>query len=499
MDPKAVEGALTEAGKVFRLSRLYPTTHPSVQQALAELAATLPAVTSRGSVELRITATGFVLGPTAIAARNPQLAELAGLLYAQGCRALVIVPGVNAAEFGALARMVVQATGKTAQTLGAHAKLQPLPHLTLVQGSRRSGPHAPPDADGAEPGPMGRQSFSVFRPDALPPDIETARILSMLELAAPAEAPRHLMRLAELCADLLARRDFGLYARAVAMLAHWSRAAAPETVAAARTAQQGLASAVTHSGLAALVARLAERAVTAGERDAIVGALGTLGARAVTAIAEEFAAAGAEHRDLMLAVVRRAGEAAVAPLLARLEPEGRGEPARALALLLGATRSLTTLAALASLARSPDPAVRAEAMAGLARLASAEAQRLVVGALRDPAPEVRIAAARGIHWFGDASVVPILLANLASEDSDDVMCALAATLGELRDPRAVLNLAEMARAVSGVFQRRTPAVRAAAVRALGAIGTADALDVAAGFRSDHNAAVRQAAEQAAGS
>ena len=41
MDPKAVESALTEAGKVFRLSRLYPTTHPSVQQALAELAAEL--------------------------------------------------------------------------------------------------------------------------------------------------------------------------------------------------------------------------------------------------------------------------------------------------------------------------------------------------------------------------------------------------------------------------------------------------------------------------
>ena len=239
--------------------------------------------------------------------------------------------------------------------------------------------------------------------------------------------------------------------------------------------------------------------MAAAERDDIVRALGTLGARAVTAVAEEFAAAGPDHRDLMLAVVRLAGEAAVAPLVARLEPEGRGEPARGLALLLGVTRSLAALSALASLGRSPDPAVRTAAVTSLARLDSAEAQRLVVGALRDAAPDVRIAAARGIHWFGDASVVPILLANLESEEDDAVQCALAAALGELRDPRAVPNLAQLALAVSGVFQRRSATVRAAAVRALGAIGTPDAREAAAGFRADRNAEVRQAAEEVAGS
>jgi HEAT repeat protein len=498
MDLKPVEAALTEVGKAFRLCRLYPPTHPSVQQALAELAVALPGVTSRGTVELRITNSGFSLGATPVAARNPQLHEFAGLLYAQGYRALIVEPGVSADEFGALARMAAAAGGKGAQSLGVQQRFSPLPHLKLEQGGRRAG--APPRESGSgaflapEPAPMGRRSMLEFRPDALPADIEAGRIISMLDVAAPSEAGRHLTRLGELSGQLLAQRDFAVFARAVAALARWAHR--EDEPAAARIAQTTVEQAVTTPGLAALVNRLSEPGVAPEERDGIVQALGAVGARAAAQVAEAFAAAGPEHRDLLLAIVRIAGDAAVDPVVARLDADARGEHARGLALMLGAAQSARAAAPLATLAKHAEPGVRAAAVAGLARLEVAEAERVVVGALRDRDAAVRIAAARGISWFGDPSVVPILLAHLSNEEDDEVVRSLAGALGELRDPRAVQYLADLARAVSGVFQRRPAPVRAAAVRALAAIGTDDAMHIVAGFRTDRQMEVRMAAEQA---
>lgn len=500
MDLKPVEAALTEVGKAFRLCRLYPATHPSVQQALAELAAALPAVTSRGTIELRISSTGFSLGGASVAGRNPQLQEFASLLYAQGHRALIIEPGVSAEEFGALARMVATAGGgKGAQSLGVQQRMQPLPHLKLEQGGRRS-TAAPPreSASGAfvspESAPLGRRSMSVFRPDALPADIEAGRIITMLDVAAPTEAGRHLTRLGELSAELLAQRDFAVYARAVGALARWAHK--PEEPEAARIAQATLDRTVTSPGLAALVNRLSEPGVTAPERDGIVQALGAVGARAVAVVAEAFAAASPEHRDLLLAIVRIAGEAAVGPLVARLDGEAKGEYARGLALMLAAAQSPSTATSLTALARHAEPGVRAAAVSGLSRLGVPEAERTVVSALRDGDASVRIAAARGVSWFGDPSVVPILLAHLDNEEDNEVVRSLAGALGELRDPRAVHTLAQLAQAVSGVFQRRPAPVRAAAVRALAAIGTGEAMSIVAGFRGDKQMEVRMAAEQA---
>lgn len=500
MDLKPVEAALTEVGKAFRLCRLYPPTHPSVQQALAELAVALPGVTSRGTVELRISSTGFGIGATPIAARNPQLHEFASLLYAQGYRALIVEPGVSADEFGALARMAATAGGKGAQALGVQQRIQPLPHLKLEQAGRRGGAATPPRESGSgafvapESAPMGRRSMLEFRPDALPADIEAGRIISMLDVAAPAEAGRHLTRLGELAGQLLAQRDFAVFARAVAALARWAhRDDEPE---AAGIAQATVAKTVTTSGLAALVNRLSEPGVAAEERDGIVQALGAVGSRAAVQVAEAFAAAGPEHRELLLAIVRIAGDAAVDPVVARLDGDVRGEHARGLALMLGAAQSPRAAGPLATLAKHAEPGVRAAAVTGLARLGVADAERVVVGALRDRDAAVRIAAARGISWFGDPSVVPILLAHLSNEEDDEVVRSLAGALGELRDPRAVHHLADLARAVSGVFQRRPAPVRAAAVRALAAIGTSDAMHIVAGFRTDRQLEVRMAAEQA---
>jgi hypothetical protein len=503
MDVKPLEAILAEIGKAFRLCRFYPATHPSVQQALAELSSVLPNLASVGAIELRINPTGFLLGTLPLALRNPQIQELAGLLYAQGYRGLAMEPGLTSDEIAALSRAIASSQSKSMQALGAQATLQRLPHLRLEQTVRRSasGPHGrASDARKsastamAEGPSLGRRSTGVFRPDALPPEIEAARLIMLLEHSAPAEAPRMLSRLQEVAGDLCANREFGTYAKAVLALGRWTQAAEEDLAGAARTALENCTSSLSTNGL---VSRLGDQRASAAERDTIVQALGVLGAKAIPLVVDAYLATShQEERDILLATVRRAGGAAVEPIEARRDRDARGETARAYAALLGATQSTLAAPALADLARHAEGAVRAVALAGLARVGGPEASRLTAHALRDHDPAVRAEAARALALIGDHSTATLVLARLTEEAEETVVLSLVATLGDLRESRAVPVLADLVRGISGVFQRHPVTVRAAAIRALGAIGTPEARAAVEAHLEDRIPELRAAAHDA---
>jgi HEAT repeat protein len=502
MDVQSVEAVLAEVGKAFRLCRFYPSTHPSVQQALSELAAALPALTAIGLVDFAIAPTGFILGTTPIARRNPPVQELAGLLYAQGHRGMQIQPGVTADEFAALIRMAGGTGNKSMQALGAQATAPPLPHIKLEKAVRRMSAAARAAAgglassggglgDGSSP---GRRSTGVFRPDALPPDIEASRLVTMLEVAAPAEAPRMLTRLAEVSMDLADRHDVVGVARTIRAIAH-ARASGPPEVAEA--ARQAMAACVTSATITALVSSLADARRAPDERDTVVQALGALGAPAIPLVADSFLTVGsADQRDVLLAVVRLAGEAAVAPIASRVATESRPEAARAYALFLGVIESPSGVPILGTLLQHRDAAVRAAAVTALARIGGPEADRSVAGALRDPSPSVRIEAARGITWAGDRSVSGIVMARLKEETEEAVVVPLLEALGQLKEVRSVALLSDLARGVSGVFQRHPVSVRAAAIRALGRLGTPEARTAVEAHRNDRTPELRAAALEA---
>ncbi|MFI5208671.1 MAG: hypothetical protein ACHQX4_11740, partial [Gemmatimonadales bacterium] len=172
-----VEALLAEIGKAFRLCRLYPASHPSVQQALAGVSSLLPRLTSGGVVELRITSTGFAFEGHPTAAHNPQVQELAGLLYSQGHRYAMLEPGVRAEEVAALIQIAGASAGRHKHA-AAPPPVSSLVHLKLMRssrGPRHSGPQVSPAA-AREDAPMGRRSFTEFHPDALPPAIAARRL-----------------------------------------------------------------------------------------------------------------------------------------------------------------------------------------------------------------------------------------------------------------------------------------------------------------------------------
>jgi hypothetical protein len=95
IDTGALDRALGAIGTTFRLTRLYPPSHPAVLEAMRQITAALPGLGALGTVEWKIGATGLLWHGQHLLPRNTQVAELSGLLFARGIRAIQVNPGVT--------------------------------------------------------------------------------------------------------------------------------------------------------------------------------------------------------------------------------------------------------------------------------------------------------------------------------------------------------------------------------------------------------------------
>src|SRR5258708_38051425 len=98
IDTTGLDKALGAIGTTFRLTRLYPATHPAVQEGLRQIAAGLPALAALGTVEWKIGATGLHWHGQHLLARNTQVTGLAGVLSARRGRAASSHPGGDPAR-----------------------------------------------------------------------------------------------------------------------------------------------------------------------------------------------------------------------------------------------------------------------------------------------------------------------------------------------------------------------------------------------------------------
>src|SRR5207237_238235 len=147
IDTGAVDRALGAIGTTFRLTRLYPPSHPAVLEAMRHIATSLPALAGLGSVEWKIGATGLHWHGQHLLPRNTQVAELAGLLFARGIRAIQVNPGVTpehwlglfgvavgnvAPDDAVLGRITVLLGRRASQRLSASRALGEVPPAPVV-------------------------------------------------------------------------------------------------------------------------------------------------------------------------------------------------------------------------------------------------------------------------------------------------------------------------------------------------------------------------------
>src|SRR6266576_2891350 len=250
-----VERALGAIGTTFRLMRLYPPTHPAVVEALKQIGEAIPGLAALGTVEWNVGVTGLHWHGQHLLPRNAQIAELAGLLYARGVRAVTLNPGITAEHVLALFHVATGTVsvddgslGRIALSLGRRtsARLERLrtampasgtPAVaeapTAYEAQAVAAPPAPAQAP-APPAPatqeesaavaadalMGsKRSSTAFRPDVLPLDVEVKRAVATLGSATTTEHQSAAVeKLAALAPQLLSLRDIAIMAEAIAAL-----------------------------------------------------------------------------------------------------------------------------------------------------------------------------------------------------------------------------------------------------------------------------------------
>ena len=519
IDTGAVDRALGAIGTTFRLTRLYPPSHPAVLEAMRHITGSLPALASLGTVEWKIGATGLLWHGQHLLPRNAQVAELAALLFARGIRSIQVNPGVTSEHwlglFGVavgnvspddavLGRITVHLGRRASQRLSATRAMEEAPPPpTHVVDAPAPPPQSPPSAAApsepvfvAAPAPPPSDAVSptrqsgVFRPDVLPADVEARRAVTALLAASRPEDQRVIIgKLRQLTPDVIALRDIGAVAEVVAGLDRsLGKIQDPDIQEAIGEVAGTLAD---EAIVERMVARLGEPRVPPAERTHLVNAVGALGAVSAGSVVDAYLHAAPELREAYRAAMRAAGERAVELLQARVESKVP-EVVAAAAEFLGLSGDPHVAELLIRLTRHADERVREAALLGLAELGGREISRPAMPALKDESVLVRTAAARAIAAAGDVGATTVLVRRLEQEKDEGVLAALLKAIGHLGAPEALEVLAKFAE--PGGRPRRTPFVRAAAIEGLAQLDRVEAKALLELYARDKEPTVKRAAE-----
>src|SRR5438876_545378 len=429
-----VERALGAIGTTFRLMRLYPPTHPAVVEALKQIGEALPGLAALGTVEWKVGVTGLHWHGQHLLPRNAQIAELAGLLYARGVRAVTLNPGMAPDHVLALFQVATGAVppddgtlGRITLTLGRRtsARLERLRTPTPASGApaiaEPSAESSPPTAVTTEQSTAaaahtlmaGKRASAAFRPDVLPVDVEVKRAVTALGNAAtPEEQAAAVEKLAALAPQLLGLHDVAIVADAIAALDRLLPTANdPKVVQAIDQA----AVALSERGLVErLVHRLGEARVPPEEREAVVTAVAALASLSMGLVLDAFIAAPVDLRAPYRGAVRKAADRALDPLQGKLaDPDA--QVVAAAAEFVGLTGSPQAVALLIPLLRHASEFVREAALLGLAEAGGREIARPAMPALKDESVAVRAAAVRAVAAAGDPTSSTVLVRRVEQD------------------------------------------------------------------------------------
>jgi len=530
-----VERALGAIGTTFRLTRLYPPSHPAVMEALRQIGETLPPLAALGTLEWKVGVTGLHWHGQHLLPRNAQIAQLAGLLYARGIRAVTLNPGMTPDHVLALFHVATGALPHDDATLGritlalgrrsatrldrlraptpaegvpavptapeppvASASLPPAPPIpTAPPPTYPAPPPQPPAAVPAAPSPesllASRRASAAFRPDVLPVDVEVKRAVAGLRTATTPEEQRVAVeKLHALAEQLIALHDVAIVAEAIAALDRLLP-----------TVQDpGVLGAIDKAALALsdralverLVHRLGESRVPTDELESVVTAVGALASVSMGLVIDAFVAAPAELRAPYRATIRAAADRAIEPLQGKLA-DAEPTVVAAAAEFLGVTGSPQAVSLLLPLLRHTSEYVREAALLGLAEAGGREIARPAMPALKDESVAVRSAAARAVAAGGDPSSSTVLIRRMEQEPDEGVQAELLRAIGRLGSKEALEVLAKYAEP-GGMMHRRSPMVRAAAVDGLRYLTRPEARGLLELYSKDKEPAVRKAAEAA---
>ncbi|CAN5879151.1 hypothetical protein BH11GEM1_BH11GEM1_36320 [soil metagenome] len=233
-------------------------------------------------------------------------------------------------------------------------------------------------------------------------------------------------------------------------------------------------------------------------RDENVAVLIRAGEAGADALIEHIAG-GTDQRDRSIYVQALSRLEPGVPSLLRMLGDQRWFVVRNAADLLGELQVAEAERPLNALLQHGDERVRKAATSALMRLGTPKAFEMIQRALTDHVAQTRIHAAAALAARKDVRAsAPYVLRALDGEKDEEVQAAFLMALGRLSTPDAVQRLISEAAPKKGLFDRKTPGHRIAAVSALGEARTSEALAALRNLTQDKDEDVRIASTFAIG-
>ena len=499
--PNTSSRQLVDLAKAFALGEFYPLTHPTLTQALQNLATTL--LSSGEYLEIRVSS-GAVTVNGALGPRSGHVDRFVHRLGEHGVSSIALRHDVGAESLGrflsaaALPPRIARAAGGLASAMAAAGAarvaldgqwVQPPSVVVTTAGGRGT------MVEGLEPGIAlwsAHDMYEQVRDSAVRVEHEDTDELRRLVRESPTESERLavLSRL-EFVAQYCVSRE--MMDRGVALMEDLRHDA--EALRGRNPAARGMVMLAMHRvANRALIEELVTRLGKARSEDERAGLRSTLlhiGADTVSPLVRSLVAATdvsarRAYRDALVAL-----DQVGVPLLEDMVGDERWFVVRNMVGILGEIRSADAVDHFRRTIEHSDARGRRETILALSKIGGEEAVPLLAKGLNDKDPSLRAAAALGMGLTKLATAVTPLLARLAQETDQDTQVEVIRALGRVGDPRAVPVLAERASA-GGFFSRTAAAIRVEAVRALADSGGEPARAVLQRLLKDRSDQVREA-------
>lgn len=454
-----------------------------------------------GEVSLRISEAGLEVGGEPISGAMPGASELAEHLRGHGVQSLRFLPGMTPPDILSVLRALATPVGRFDSLDHLIADIDPPARARVeLAGEGR-------DAGGLVVEPtIGLISSDTYLAEPVPVEHVGSQYRPTMERPAPDQVQAMLARLAEspegegsavLLDQVIAAADAATQAgdhdTVLDVAAAIARIEAGLPEGETRRAHQLALRRLLSYGFLTQVAR---RTAGARKQDAIE-VLRRSGAEASDMLLQQLVESDSmEQRRAYYNALRQLATAS--PLLGRLLSHEEWFVIRNVAELCGELRAEDTVPQLSRHASHDDERVRRAVAGALGKIGTPGTIEPLRQLLRDPSPQVRLQAAQGLDGPRARGLAMSLSLALEEETNGDVLRELLHALGRIGTVDAVQALARAAAPGRRLFNRRPVATRLAAVDALRVAGSPAAATVLQGLLGDDEPEVRAAAERALG-
>jgi HEAT repeat protein len=513
---KALEGALKGLIKLIKAISFYPAAHPALKSAAEEAhAGFLPLLQDDSSLVFLVRKDGFFLNENPVSPDNPILKKLSSFFFSRRIQRLTILQDLSSRDLRAFAGCLTLETGKILKMGGIQEALQKALVSTLwVNEVDMEKIRARKEALEAEKEQLIGQDVTD-KIEALTADqgeenrkgeSDTAEVRDLKKVLAELQMERSDQRYQQLLQEFvplippnLKETSRLLVLQGLVLLCR-NASLQQKSEARRESSRHALRQILTDAFLDFLLTFLCARDLTKESRDQLSRVLVFLGGDVARRLMERLAEErDAQARKLLSDALIQQGDAAIQVLIAYLDDE-RWYVVRNAIAILGELRAQAAIAHFLPLLGHMDVRVRREAIRALTRIGGSDAVDILLRIVQKGDPDLRPHALLSLGAMKNPAAIPTLLQIVEQSDPWVKMAEIKKeairALGEIGSAEALPALIALLKRRKFWGRNLFNELRAAAAISLGDIGHAGAAEVLQAAAGDRSSTVARAAAQA---